>query len=142
MKKFIGTEVKFVVAEIGPINGVVVGDQRDRVLVKGDDGKVVRLIKSKIIAFTPEKEPNKKGGIPLHVLCCENLHTGCPGVQFVHQGQGFTQRDCDAFMDACPCKADDCRRGTKGELSCVDPAFLAEMLVGTLYGDYPEAGKK
>ena len=136
MKKYIGIEVKFIVNNLGAVNGVVVGDARDRVLVRGSDGEVVRLIKQHIIAFTPNTEP--KSSLPLNMLFCENVHTKCPGVQFVHQGNGFTQSDCDGFMDACPCKADTCRRGTKGELGCVDPALLADILTGTLYGEFPK----
>jgi hypothetical protein len=140
MRKFVGVEVAFILDGIGMVKGTVVQDLRDRVLVRGKDGKVIRLIKTKIIAFTPEREP--KDVPPLQILSCDNASRGCRGVRYVKPGDGFRPSDCDGFMKACPCRSDSCRRGSLGELRCVDPEELSEMLGGTLYGDYPNPEAK
>ena len=152
MKEFIGKRVKFGLEGMPPFTAIVVGDQRDVILVrclkKTEEsvepvpvGGVIRLVKTKVTMFEPmDGEPVEV--TPLHVLYCENSQAGCDGVQFIHAGEGFTRKDVEAFMAPCPCMVPECRRGSKGELRCVESAFLAEMLKGTLYGDYPKAEKE
>ena len=135
MKKFIGIELTVAVAGMGTFKGILLADMRDRILLKGSDGKVTRIPKSQIAMFVPEKEPD--GSSSIYVLFCDNREIGCPGVQYIVAGEGFKQSDFH-FMKACPCVQDNCRQGSKGELRCVDPALLVRMLDGTLYGDFPE----
>ena len=141
MRKFIGHVVKFAVEEMGVVQGTVINDAKDRICVKGEDGKVTRVIKSHICAFTPlDFEPEDY--IPFHVLHCANKKTGCLGVRFVQEGDGFRQSDFETFMGPCPCRDDSCSHGTKGELHSVSGSFLREMFADTIYGDYPKKKKE
>jgi len=137
MRKLVGGRIKMVVVGVGPVSGVLMADEKDIVYLRGDDdGSLTRIVKRHIAMFKPEKEP--EGSASAYVLFCENKAARCPGVQFVVSGEGFRKADFDLFMGPCPCRRDDCRHGSKGEIRCVDPAFLAGMLDGTLYGGYPE----
>ena len=76
--------------------------------------------------------------VPFLMLFCDNEKAGCPGVQFVKEGNGFAQKDFDMFTGDCPCKTEQCRMGSKGELRSVSGEFLRKVFAGMLYGDYPE----
>ncbi len=141
MREFIGHKVKFVVEEVGAVQGVVINDAKDRIYVKGEDGKITRVIKNHICAFTPlDFEPEDY--IPFHILRCWNKSTGCPGVCFVQEGTGFKHSDFEAFMGPCPCRDDSCSHGTKGEIHSVSGTFLREIFADTIYGDYPKKNKE
>jgi len=142
MRQFIGHKLKVAVQEIGMIQGTLVNDQKDRIFLKGEDGKITRVIKSKICGFTPlDFEPHDY--IPFHVLYCENKQTGCPGVKLIQEGDGVKRSDFPAFMEPCPCYCETCTYGTKGEIHTISGALLRELLANTMYGEYPvEADKE
>ena len=137
MKQFVGKEVEFVVQEMGQFKAKVVGDRRDMVLVRGSkDPFPRRIIKSKIISFMPLEENDDD--VNLLVLKCSNPTIKCPGVQYIKEGDGFSQKDFKAFMAPCPRCCETCRTGSEGELRTVSGSTLQDMLAGTMYGDYPE----
>jgi len=137
MRKFIGHKVKIAVQELGMVQGTVINETKDRIMVKGEDDKVTRVIKSKVCAFTPlDFEPEDY--VPFHVLYCQNRAKKCPGVRFVQEGEGFRPKDVEVFMGPCPCRDDSCSYGSKGEIHSVAGGFLREMFADTIYGDYPK----
>jgi hypothetical protein len=140
MKDLIGTKVQFLVEGGVKVEGVVVADRPDRVMVKTSDKKIVRIIKSRVSLFIPEKEPEEF--IILQLLYCHNSETKCPGVQYVVEGEKLTRPMFAAFMEPCPMKQDSCRCGTKGDLRTISSATLKQTMCGMLFGDYPEAAKE
>jgi hypothetical protein len=139
MKDLVGIRVKFLV-DGAKVEGVVVQDRPDRVLVKTDDGKIPRLIKSKVSLFVPETEPEEF--IPLQLLYCQNAETKCPGVQYVAEGEKLTNAAFVVFMEPCPMRTDTCRCGSKGDLRTVSSATLKRVMGGMLFGDYPDKKEK
>ena len=141
VRKFIGHKVKFAIEGVGQVEGIVVGEMKDRILVKGEDAKITRIPKGKICLFTPvDFEPFKY--VPFHVLRCSNKETGCPGVQYIQEGAGIKETDFHIFMKPCPCLSEGCSYATKGELRTVDGTFVREMFDSVLFGDYPQKEKK
>lgn len=137
MKEFVGKKVQFIAEVIGPITGIVVRDRKDMVFVQGDKDKFpTRLIKSKIVAFKPLEAVGDD--INLLVLACQNPTIGCPGVKFVKEGDGFSQNDFKAFMGPCPARCSTCRTESFGEMRGIGGDVLADMMSGTMFGDYPE----
>lgn len=137
VREFIGHKIKVATRSMGAVEGLLVDDRKDMILLKGNDGKIFRIIKTDIGCFVPmDFEPFEF--VPFHVLFCRNKRMPCPGVQYVKEGQGFTRKDLDEFVGPCPCREDDCEMGTKGELRTVSGDFLREMLGGTLFGTYPQ----
>lgn len=139
MKDLIGIKVQFLVDGM-KLEGVVVADRTDRVLVKGADNKITRIPKSHISLFVPEKEP--EAHVPLQLLACNNPETGCPGVQYVVEGDNLTRPMFEAFMKPCPSRQQNCRCGTKGDLRSISSATLKSVMCGVLFGDYPEVKEK
>jgi len=138
VRRCIGKQVEFIVDGMGQFQAKVVGDQRDMVLVKGaKDTYARRVIKSKICSYMPLEPIGDE--VNLLVLACENPTIKCPGVQFVKEGEGFSQADFKMFMGGCPRRCETCRSGSLGELRSVDGVKLGEMMSGTMFGDYPEA---
>lgn len=141
MREFMGHKVRFVVHQLGVVEGTVVDDAKDRILVKGEDDKITRVIKSHICAFTPlDFEPVDY--VPFHILRCWNKNTNCPGVRFILEGDRFKATDFETFMSPCPCRSDSCAHGTKGELHSISGSFLRETFADTIYGDYPKKKKE
>jgi hypothetical protein len=142
MRMFIGHKLKVIADNFpGPVEGVLVDERPDRILLKGADGGITRIIKTHISGFKPQDfEPSDY--VPFHVLYCEDKNRGCPGVKYVKEGQGVSMNDYKPFMDPCPCKSETCGFGTKGELRTVSGKVLIEMLNGTMYGDYPTEMKE
>ena len=141
MREFIGHEVEFYVEGQGIVKGTVINDAKDRIFVKRADGKVSRVIKLHICSFTPlDCEPEEY--IPFHILHCWNKNTGCPGVRFVLEGEGFRAKDFEVFMEPCPCHDESCSYGTKGEIHSVPGTFLRETFADTIYGEYPKKKKE
>lgn len=139
MREFIGHKVKVAVEEVGVVSGTVTSDTQLFLFVKGDDGKITRIVKSKICAFTPlDFEPHKY--LPFFVLRCKNDKTGCPGVQFI-KPEGFSQDDFKTFMEPCPSRCDTCTYGSMGELRTVDGEFMRKIFKDIMFGDYPEPKK-
>jgi hypothetical protein len=138
MRQFIGHTLKVLADNFpSPVEGIMVEDRTDRILLKGKDGKVTRIIKSHISGFTPmDFEPFEF--VPFHVMFCANEKIGCPGVQFIKEGPGVAASEYEQFMGPCPCHSDTCKFGMKGELRTVNGEVLRQMLAGTMYGDYPE----
>lgn len=140
MKQFVGKKLIFVISEFGKVTAKVVADRKDMVLVKGENDQYPwRIIKNKIIAFQPMEPVDDD--VNLLVLQCENPSIGCPGVKYVKEGDGFTQRDFAAFTNPCPKKCGTCRMGSLGELRTIEGGALRDMMAGTMYGDYPETEK-
>ena len=135
MKDLVGIRVKFLVDGV-KVEGVVVQDRADRVLVKTDEGKIPRVIKSKVSLFIPETEP--EDFIPLQLLYCQNAEIKCPGVQYVAEGEKLENASFTAFMGPCPKRIESCRCGTKGDLRSLSSATLKRVMSGMLFGDYPE----
>jgi hypothetical protein len=138
MKEFIGKKVEFVVDGFpAPFHATVVGDNKQFVLVKGEGDEFSRrLVKSKIVSFMPLEKVG--ADVNLLVLACENPTIGCPGVQFIKEGEGFSQNDFRVFMSPCPSLCKSCRKGSLGELRSLDGYRLGDMFSGTMFGDYPE----
>jgi len=141
MRNLIGIETKFRVLGIdGSVSGVVVKDEKDRVYVRGQNGKISRIPKVKICMFEPQEEPEEY--IPFLLLFCENQTLGCPGVQYVQAGEGFRPEDCEIFMKQCPRACSGCRRGSRGELRGIASSTLKEMFDGMMFGEFPKAEKE
>ena len=138
MKQFVGKKVEFIVESIGAFSATVVSDRKDMVLVKGDKDKHARrIVKSKIISFMPLEDV--ADDVNLLVLSCENPTIGCPGVQYIKEGEGFNKKDFMKFMVPCPARCQTCRPQSLGELRTLPGDVVRDMMSGTLYGDYPEA---
>lgn len=142
MKEFVGHKLKLMVDNFpGPVEGVMVADSPQMLIVRGSDGKLVRIIKSRVSGFVPmDSEP--VDFVPFHVMFCENEATRCPGVQFIQDGEGVSRKDFDKFMSPCPCKAESCKFGTKGEMRSVTGTYLKKMIAGALFGEYPVKKEK
>ena len=138
MREFIGHKMKVLAENFpGPVEGVMVDEKPNMILLKGNDGGITRVVKSHISGFMPmDFEPSDY--VPFIVLACECEKAGCPGVQYVVEGEGFKKSDFEAFMGPCPCRTADCRFGSKGELRSVGGTFLGRMLTGAMFGEYPK----
>ena len=137
MKNLVGKEVEFIVREMGQFKAKVVADRPNMVLVKGaKDTRARRIIKSHIVSFMPLEDNDDD--VNLLVLHCENPTIKCPGVKYIKDSQGFSQKDFKVFMSGCPSICETCRTGSLGELRSVEGAKLREMVGGTMFGDYPE----
>ena len=141
MRELIGHKVRMAVEQMGMVEGIVVDDRPSMVLLKGQDGKITRIVKIHICGFVPlDSEPFKY--VPFHVLFCENKKIKCPGVQYVKEGEGFNREDVEVFVGPCPCRNSECVMGTKGELRSVSGEFLRTMIEGTMFGSYPKKEEK
>lgn len=142
MKEFIGHRLKVLADNFpGPVDGIMVQDRTDMFLLKGSDGKITRIIKSKVSGFVPmDFEP--VDFVSFHMMYCENVDTKCPGVQFIQEGDGVSRKDFDKFMSPCPCRAESCKFGTKGELRSVPGSYLRKVITGAVFGEYPEKERK
>lgn len=137
MREFIGHKISVVAKVIGKISGVMIDDTKSLILLRGADGKITRVVKAHICAFSPDDfEPSEY--TPFLVLFCENKDMPCPGVQTIKKGEGFSQSDIDLFTAGCPCKCETCRFGSRGELRTVSGNVLSGMFDGIMFGDYPE----
>lgn len=137
MREFIGHVVKVAAEVIGVVEGTVVDDRPSMILIKGKDGKITRVLKSKMCSFQPvDFEPYKY--VPFLVLFCENKKMPCPGVQYIKEGDGFTRTDVETFVGPCPCRCEDCLMGSKGEFRSVSGEFLKAVVGGTMFGEYPK----
>ena len=119
MRPFIGHSMKVLADNFpGPVEGTMIDDKPNMILLKGKDGKVTRVVKSHISGFVPmDFEPTDY--VPMHMLFCENKGKECPGVKYVKEGPGMAAKDYEEFMGPCPCRTQDCSYGTKGELRSV-----------------------
>jgi hypothetical protein len=137
VREFIGHQMQFATRSMGIVKGLLVDDRPAMLLVKGADGKIVHVLKQDLGGFTAcDFEPSEY--IPFLVLFCENKKTGCPGIQYVKEGEGFAKNDLDIFTNPCPSKCSDCVMGSKGELRSVSGNILRGMLAGTMFGEYPK----
>lgn len=139
MRNMIGRKVDIYVQDEGQVEGEMVGDEKSFILIRLEDDRIKRVVKSKICSFIPEGEDIDY--VPFHVLFCENKLTGCTGVQFIQEGEGVARADFEKFMGKCPCR-DDCGFGTKGELRSVNGEYLKDMFANTMFGSYPEKKEK
>lgn len=141
MRAFIGHTIKVAVEVFGIVEGVLVDDRNNMILLRGKDGKITRVIKAGIRGFVPvDFEPVDYK--PFLVLFCENKKSGCPGVQYIKEGEGFGVADIETFVGPCQHKCDECTRGSRGELRSINGALLSSMLSGAMFGEYPNKEKK
>jgi hypothetical protein len=137
MREFIGHKVKVATRSLGVVEGTLVDDRKEMILVQGSDKKITRIIKQDIGAFLPtDFEPFEF--VPFLVLYCENKKIPCPGVQFIKEGEGFSRVDIESFVEPCPCRCEDCIMGSKGELRSVSGKFLRGVIGSTRFGEYPK----
>jgi len=142
MRELIGKQIDVYMQDEGQVLGVLLTDDRSFAHVRLEDGRVKRLVKSKICSFVPvDKDAEESDYVPFHMLFCENKITGCPGVQFVQEGDSICRADFEKFMSSCPCR-DDCGHGTKGELRSVNGTYLRDVFGDTMFGSYPEKKEK
>ena len=138
-KELTGQSVQFIVQGVKPFTAKVMSDHKDFIIVKGEgESKARRLIKNKIVLYTPEEEGDTEAS-DLYLLYCENPSINCPGVQYIKSGKGYRQVDFDTFMNPCPLRQSSCRQGSHGDIRCISTKKLSEVLHGTLFGDYPES---
>jgi len=144
MRQYVGHKMIFLVEGFGgkPVSGVMVNEDANTVYIKSEAKEQIwRIPKNKICGFTvTDKEPDEFQ--PILVLACDCKNIGCPGVQYVKPGPGFSQKDLETFTAQCPCKNLDCRVGSKGEIRGISTEFLRQMLGGMLFGDYPKPKKE
>lgn len=138
MKEFVGKKVRFLIEGAGSLEATVVSDSKNIVFVRiGDDEHVTRIVKNKISLFKPLDLEDEK--VPtLLMLFCENPTINCPGVKFIKKGDGFSQSDFDTFMGPCKSRCESCRRGSHGDIRCVDGKIMTNIFSGCLFGKYPE----
>ena len=137
MREFIGHTIKVATKSLGVIEGTLVDDRKEMILVQGKDQKITRIIKNDIGAFLPtDFEPFEY--VPFLVLYCENKKMPCPGVQFIKEGEGFSHADVESFVEPCPCRCEDCIMGSKGEIRSVSGKFLRGVIGNTMFGEYPK----
>lgn len=137
MKEFIGKRVEFWLEGVGSFTAKVVNDDKSFVWIKGEKDEFSRrIVKSKIVSFMPLEKTDSD--VNLQVLHCINPSIGCAGVQYVKEGNSFSQKDLAIFMNGCPARCGTCRTGTLGDLRTVAGGKLAEMMSGVMFGDYPE----
>lgn len=139
MKDLIGIKVK-VLADGHMFEGVVILDRPDRVMLKGNDGKIFRVVKSHITMFVPEREAVPFS--PFQLIFCNNPEIKCPGVQYVVEGEVQNRAMYEAFMKPCPRRCPTCRCGTKGDIRTLSSECLRSVFCGVLFGEYPESGKE
>ena len=143
MREFIGQKITVVVEGFpSPVNGIMANEDTNFVYLKSETkGNIWRIPKPKLCGFTPvDGEPAPY--VPFVFLFCDNEGEGCAGVQFLKEGNGFTQKDFDTFTGGCTCKSEKCRMGSKGELRSVSGEFLRKVFAGMLFGDYPVKKKE
>ena len=133
MKNYIGHNV-VVTADGKAIKGQVLRDLQDRVLIRGKDGHILNIIKSKISMFFSLDD---NIFLPLFVLGCDNAGLKCKGVKYIKHGKP-TDDGYDMFMNACPMRNDNCKRGVFGNVFEIKEDVLVDMLSNTIYGDYPD----
>lgn len=139
MREFIGKKLTVVVEGFPqPVNGIMTNEDVTFIYLKSEtQGNIWRIPKQKLSGFTPvDGEPLPY--VPFILLACDNQKDGCSGVQYIKEGNGFSQKDFDIFTGQCPCKNEQCRMGSKGELRSVSGEFLRKIFAGMLFGDYPE----
>ena len=112
------------------IKGMLLVDDGVRVVVVGDDGNPVVIVKNKIAMYRQEGTLQ-----PLQVLACANPLIRCSGVRYIN-----TKNDgnYDIFMNECPFKCDTCKRGNLGEWGALPRKLVAEIIGDMILGDYPE----
>jgi len=141
MKEFIGISVKFFLANGCKLEGIVLDDKSDRVLIKDEEsGDVSRIFKNHIVLFVPASEP--EAFIPLQLLSCSCESIGCPGVKYITEGETLTRKMFDEFMKPCPKRSQQCQCQTKGDIRTVSSKTLSKTISGMMFGDYPEVEEK
>lgn len=133
MKSLVGKAVVIVAEGFGKVKGVVLANQTDRVIVSGEDGQPVTIIKSAVRGWKRAGD----GFQPVHLLGCSNPTIKCPGVRYFKSGNDVTGA-FQTFMKPCPKCQSSCRRTDEGDIASVSRDVLASLLDDTIYGDYPE----
>jgi len=136
MKEFIGHNVTIGTKTMGMLSGELLGEDSTKVLLKGKEGIIVRIYKTDIGGYcSSDFEPLDVRSFL--VLYCSNIKNGCPGVQYIKEGKGFSQSDLEIFTSPCKSRCRDCIMGSKGELRGLSGEFLSRMISGTRFGEYP-----
>lgn len=134
MRNLIGKQVKIRI-DGETISGMLLQDLKDRVIVRGADGTVTAIIKSKISMFT--SDAMQEDCFPIYVLACQNTTIDCIGVRYMKSGK-VVPSDFDTFMRDCPLKSKNCKSGCIGEFQTLPSKILSKMVENTIFGDYPE----
>ena len=112
------------------VKGMLVSDDGVRIVVMGEDGKPVVIVKNKVSMYAEQVNPQ-----PLQVLACSNPSIRCSGVRYISTEKNS---DCGIFMNECPFKRDTCKKGSLGEWGTLPRKIVAEIIGGMILGDYPE----
>jgi len=137
MRNLIGKQVKIRI-DGETVSGILLRDMKDRVIVRGVDGTVTAVIKSKISMFTSDSMQDEY--LPIYVLACQNTERECFGVRYMKSGK-VVASDFDTFMRDCPCKDGSCKSGCIGEFQTLPSKMLSKMVENMVFGDYPEEMK-
>ena len=133
MKSLVGKKVAVVAEGFGKVKGIILACKTDRIIVAGEDGIPITIIKSAIRGWRPMGD----GITPVHLLGCSNPTINCLGVRYFKVGRD-TGGAFDIFMKPCPRHQSSCCRTDMGDISGVSRDVLVTLLDDTIYGDYPE----
>lgn len=138
-----GQEVSVLVDGNKIISGLCLSDAEDKIflIIKKEDGRVFRVVKSKITAFIESggKPLNARNrtDVNLNVIRCINEQEGCQGVRFIIDGDP-TPEKIKPFLDVCQCRNSTCSCKMMGNLFMLKHKILIDMLSGVVLGNYPE----
>lgn len=139
--KYNGKKMKFRTRSGLSFNAVVIEENLEMfVLQSSEKEEPIRIFKSAIELFQP-LEGTDEDICPI-VLFCENPSISCPGVIYIKEGPGFSQKDVLKFTEPCKSKCSSCKFGSLGPLKFVANKRLENIFSGTIIGDYPEEKKK
>jgi len=138
MKQYMGKRITVQMDGMeGPVSGIVCGDRKDMFLLRSENGgKTYRFIKSHVVMFVPDEEPEPFQSV--QVLYCE--HAKCPGVRLAIAKTGVARADFELFMSQCPARTPECRCGSRGDITDLTRTDLIQMVDKTIFGEFPEKG--
>jgi len=135
MKDLIGKQIGLVVANVGTVKGLLVGEEASLILLRDAKGIVNRIPKGMICLIRPLEDAQ-----PIFVLACQNTGTKCNGIRYLKlqpADQEFGDKDYDEFMNDCPCRSTTCQCGSLGDLALLPRDQIMPFLDQVMLGDYP-----
>jgi len=132
----IGKKVMFMVEGIPESRfcGLVIGNEKGLFVVRGNDGKVVRINKTKVVLFSVDGEEDP---LQTTVYGCFNSDIGCNGVKYLKVGP-LVELEYENFMGICPKRAAGCQKVCLGDHRSLSSKVLANNFDGLLIGDFPK----
>lgn len=115
------------------VKGILLSDNDRLVVVMGEDGKPVVVVKNKISMYCKNENPQ-----PLQVLACANPSIRCNGVRYVIPKEEVGKDDYKMFMSECPHQQKTCKKGNLGEWGTLPRKAVVEIIGGMILGDFPE----